>query len=81
MDDKFESDVEFGLVVEGFFEELVIAFFIEVDEVGIGTGNGGSLVIEGKELGFGDKGLENGRSEDDFHFFLNVFPKLVEIHY
>jgi len=72
--------VVFGLIVKSFFEELIVALTIEIDNIGIGTGNGGGMVFEGKQLSAGDESLKDSRIEDDFHFLLNIFPKTVEIH-
>jgi len=46
LEDKIESSVLFGLTVEGGFEEMVVAFFVHVDEIGIGTGDDSFAIFE-----------------------------------
>jgi len=57
LDNKFKIVVLFGLIVEGGFEVVVMAFFVHFDQIRIGTGNDGFVVLIGDELSFGDKGL------------------------
>lgn len=47
LDNKGEGVVGFGLVVESTFEKIVVAFFIDINQVGIGTRNSSSTVFVG----------------------------------
>ena len=80
LDDEVEAAVKLGLVIEGGFEKVVVSFFVNVDKVRVRASDDDLIIFEGDELSFGNKGLKDGRSKDDFEFFLGIFPKTIEIH-
>ena len=80
LDNKFKGVVLMSLVVEGGFEIVVMAFFVHLDQIGVGTSDDGFVALIRNQLSFGDEGLINSRCEDDFEFLLGVFPNLIEVH-
>lgn len=80
LNNKFKSVVLMGLVVEGGFEIVVMAFFVHFDQIGVGASDDGFVALIRNQLSFGDEGLINSRSEDDFEFLLGVFPNLIDVH-
>lgn len=80
MDDKFELRIDFGLIVERRLKKVVVAAAIDVSQVGVGATDSSLVPLERDKDSFGDKSLINSRSKDDFEFFLDILPEMVEIH-
>lgn len=43
LNNEFKFEIEFGLVIEGGFENIKITLLIDIDEIGVGARDGGSI--------------------------------------
>jgi len=43
LNNEFKLEIEFGLVIEGGFENIKITLLIDIDEIGVGARDGGGI--------------------------------------